>query len=68
VARRIRTVCPRILIILLSRYEINLPPGIDACVSAGQSPENVTSAIRHLLNDNCESDRNRGCGPLQRVA
>jgi CheY-like chemotaxis protein len=68
VARRIRAVCADVLIILLSRYEINLPPGIDACVSAGQSPENVTSAVRHLLNNNCESDRNRGCGPLQRVA
>jgi CheY-like chemotaxis protein len=68
VARRIRAVCPQVPIILLSPYEMELPPGIDACVSAGQSPENVTSAIRHLLNDNSESDRNRGCGPLQRVA
>jgi CheY-like chemotaxis protein len=68
VARRIRAVCPQVLIILLSRYEMELPPGIDACVSAGQSPENITSAMRHLLNVDCESHHNRRCDRLHRAA
>jgi hypothetical protein len=50
-ARSLRAVCPSVRIVLLRNDPIDrLPSFVDACVSTRQPLENLTCAIRHLLN------------------
>jgi len=66
IARSLRAVRPQVPIIVVSHTAIDpLPDCVDACVSTGQPIENVTSAIRYLLNVNAGSYRNRRRGALQ---
>jgi len=50
-ARSLRAVCPDVSIVLLRHDPIDrLPSFVDACVSTRQPLENLTCAMRHLLN------------------
>jgi DNA-binding NtrC family response regulator len=61
-ARSMRAIRPQVCIILLSQYEINqLPQGVDACISTGQPSENITSAVRYVLNSRRDSHDRRHC-------
>ncbi len=46
----LRSLCPEVPIFLLSCAPIDpLPSDVDACVTTGQPPEGLTSAVRSLL-------------------